>query len=71
LSKEQIDQLRDDLQEFKAPRYEALYTAWKERGDVAVMGDGLQQQGGCATFNTHLLPYEYPEFPEEKAEVVA
>jgi hypothetical protein len=69
--KQQLDQLRDELQEFKAPRFQALYASWKERGDAAVLEESPARHRIQGSFQTYLLSYEYPVFGEQDLRGVA
>jgi hypothetical protein len=53
--KPQLDQLSDELREFRGPKYEALYRHWQRQGEGAVlnaMGLGRRLSG---SFTTYLL----------------
>ena len=50
--KRQLDQLSDELREFRGSKYEAQYRHWQRQGDAAVlnaMGSGGRQSGSFTT----------------------
>jgi hypothetical protein len=63
-----LDRLREELNEFGGPQYEALYRRWRERGDC-VLGDSPHSPGNpSGGFATYRLDDDYELFgatPEE------
>jgi hypothetical protein len=60
--KSRLDRLREELNEFAGPPYEALYRRWREQGDC-VLGDRTrslgQRSGGVASYR---MDHDYELF---------
>jgi hypothetical protein len=62
--KSRLDRLRDELNEFGGPQYEALYRRWREQGDC-VLADSPHSPGkGSGGFATYRLDHDYELFGE-------
>jgi hypothetical protein len=64
LDRAQLDQLRDDLVEFRGSEYEALYQRWKSEGESTVLGCTGKDEGRCWSFRTFELSHDYELFGE-------
>jgi len=62
--KSRLDRLREELNEFGGPQYEALYRRWREQGDC-VLADSRHSPGkGSGGFATYRLDHDYELFGE-------
>ena len=59
--KSRLDQLREELNEFGGPQYEALYRRWREQGDCALAD---RTGKGSGSFATYRLDHDYELFGE-------
>jgi len=59
-------QLRNDREEFRSPKYEALYQRWKTDGEAAIVAPlsakHRHHRGVNGTFSTHLFAQNYDVF---------
>lgn len=60
--KHRLDQLRDELEEFHGPEYEAWYRRWKQEGDTAVIASAKNWETGAASFSAYQLEHDYDLF---------
>jgi len=64
LSKRNLDQFRDEFEEFRGRDYEALYRQWQLQGDGAVEAAQLSSKEPLALFDTYRLDHDYSFFGE-------
>jgi hypothetical protein len=69
--KRRLDRLRNELREFRGPRYDILYREWQEQGDGAVRAPGTDGKVPEASFSTCLLRHDYSLFDSLRRAVPA
>jgi len=62
--KSRLDRLREELNEFGGPQYEALYRRWREQGDRVLAGSPHSPGKGSGDFATYRLDHDYELFGE-------
>jgi hypothetical protein len=60
--KRQLDQLSDELREFRGPKYEVLYRHWQQQGEAAVCSAMGLGKGLSGTFVAYLVTNNYRFF---------
>ena len=60
--KRQLDQLSDELREFRGPKYEVLYRHWQHKGEEDVLNAMGLGKGLSGTFIAYLVTNDYRFF---------
>jgi hypothetical protein len=63
LGQQRLDFFRDELEEFRGPKFEALYQQWKNEGSLGIRADAATDQVG-RVFRTWRVADEYQLFGE-------
>ena len=61
LDQQRLDFFRDELEEFRGPKFEALYQQWKNEGSLGIRADAATDQVG-RVFRTWRVADEYQLF---------
>ena len=69
--KSRLDRLREELNEFGGPQYEALYRRWREQGDCVLAGSPHSPGEGSGDFATYRLDHDYELFGELDGKISA